>query len=75
MNQATIAQIQFKSWAKSKNLKHKVAGDYAYSSRPMGQGRYARLESVKNGKLEISYQGERIILDIIQPEYAPFFYI
>jgi hypothetical protein len=57
-----IAKIEtkFLVWARAHGLKYKVAGDTAYSSRPMGMGRYAKLLSAKGGQLLISFNGQRL---------------
>lgn len=43
MNQATRVMLYFKKIALREGFKHKVAGDDAFSSKPMGQGRYIKL--------------------------------
>lgn len=42
MNQSTRIMLYFKKVALREGFKHKVAGDHAYSSKPMGQGKYIR---------------------------------
>jgi len=63
MNPAKEAELKFLEWAKTHGFKYKVAGDNAYSSKPMGQGRYAKMKSAKNGKIWIVADGIPILLE------------
>lgn len=51
MNNAKKAFLYFKELALSLGYKYKVAGDNAYSTKPMGQGGYFKLISCINDSL------------------------
>ena len=56
------AELRFKEWAARRGCIYRVAGDYAYSSRPMGMGCYARLKRINNESLLLNYEGVNVIL-------------
>jgi hypothetical protein len=56
------AETRFLTWARSHGLKYKVEGATAYSSRPMGIGRYARLVSAKGGVLVVAMDGKLVMI-------------
>ena len=60
MSEIAKIEMRFLAWARAHGLNHKVAGDTAYSSRPMGMGRYAKLVSAKGGQLLIAVDGKRV---------------
>lgn len=69
MNDATRAQLFFKQYALEHNFKYKVAGDRAYSSKPMGMDKYIRLISARNNVLifaisELYLSSKRISIKI-----------
>lgn len=54
MNDATRALLFFKQYALEHNFRYKVAGDHAYSSKPMGMGKYIQLISVRDNMLKVA---------------------
>ena len=64
MNPAKKAELAFMSWSKNQGLLHKVAGDNAYSSKAMGNGRYARMKSAKGDKVQIWYDGKYLEINV-----------
>lgn len=62
---AKQAELLFLNWCKRNGYLHKVAGDNAYSSRPMGQGRYAKMVSARNGKVQVRADGQFMELESI----------
>ena len=76
MNQAKRAELYFLRHARLNGYSYKVAGDNAYSSRPMGMGRYLKMISVKGDIITvlespskaISYRLELTIPQDFQPK-------
>lgn len=65
---AKQVQLFFMEWAKSHGYTHKVAGDNAYSSKPMGMGKYAKLISAKGGTILVATEDGRVEITPIDKE-------